>query len=195
MWSTPTLAEYLKRREGISVSWHYIARIWRRENLKAHRSGTLKTSKDPAFAEKVADFVSLYLAPPGGGGCCRSVAAAHLRHTRCRCTRTCTFAEERQPEGEAAKNSSRPQQNRGRSLDPDRECDSHSHRVTPGTCQRSLPPPGAHMPATRFVARPHRNATAVFTLRFDVGTLRDRSNKQTHANSLIFKGDSPRSRS
>ncbi|WP_409468585.1 IS630 family transposase [Streptomyces sp. HC307] len=65
-WSTRTLADHLKRREGISVSWHYVARIWREENLKPHRSGTFKISKDPAFAEKVADIVGLYLAPPGG---------------------------------------------------------------------------------------------------------------------------------
>ncbi|MEU2777876.1 hypothetical protein ABZ646_34560 [Streptomyces sp. NPDC007162] len=63
-WSTRTLADHLKRREG--VSWHYIARIWREENLKPHRSGTFKISKDPAFTEKVADAVGLYLAPPGG---------------------------------------------------------------------------------------------------------------------------------
>jgi transposase len=56
-WSTRTLAEHLKRREGISVSWHHVARIWREENLKPHRSGTFKISKDPAFAEKVADVV------------------------------------------------------------------------------------------------------------------------------------------
>ncbi len=65
-WSTRTLADRLKRHEGISVSWHYIARVWREENLKPHRSGTFKISKDPAFAEKVADVVGLYLAPPGG---------------------------------------------------------------------------------------------------------------------------------
>ncbi len=65
-WSTRTLADYLKRREGISVSFHYVARVWREENLKPHRSGTFKISKDPAFAEKVADVVGLYLAPPGG---------------------------------------------------------------------------------------------------------------------------------
>ncbi len=65
-WSTRTLADHLKRHEGISVSWHYIARVWREENLKPHRSGTFKISKDPAFAEKVADVVGLYLAPPGG---------------------------------------------------------------------------------------------------------------------------------
>ncbi|WP_424863358.1 IS630 family transposase [Streptomyces sp. MMS24-I29] len=65
-WSTRTLADYLKRREGIKVSFHYVARIWREENLKPHRSGTFKLSKDPAFAEKVADIVGLYLDPPGG---------------------------------------------------------------------------------------------------------------------------------
>lgn len=65
-WSTRTLAAYLKRTEGIKVSFHYVARIWREENLKPHRSGTFKLSKDPAFAEKVADIVGLYLDPPGG---------------------------------------------------------------------------------------------------------------------------------
>jgi len=65
-WSTRTLAGHLRRREGISVSWHYIARVWREENLKPHRNGTSKISKDPAFADKVADVVGLYLAPPGG---------------------------------------------------------------------------------------------------------------------------------
>lgn len=65
-WSTRQLAAYLKRVGGVTVSWHYIARIWREENLKPHRLGTFKISKDPAFAEKVADVVGLYLDPPGG---------------------------------------------------------------------------------------------------------------------------------
>lgn len=65
-WSTRTLAAHLKRNEGIKVSFHYVARIWREENLKPHRSGTFKLSKDPAFADKVADIVGLYLDPPGG---------------------------------------------------------------------------------------------------------------------------------
>ncbi|RZB19866.1 hypothetical protein StrepF001_01215 [Streptomyces sp. F001] len=65
-WSTRELAKYLERTENITVSWHYIARIWREERLKPHRSGTFKISKDPAFAEKVADVIGLYLAPPGG---------------------------------------------------------------------------------------------------------------------------------
>ncbi|MDG4534938.1 IS630 family transposase [Streptomyces sp. AV19] len=65
-WSTRELAKYVKRTENVSVSWHYIARVWREENLRPHRNGTFKISKDPAFADKVADVVGLYLAPPGG---------------------------------------------------------------------------------------------------------------------------------
>ncbi|WP_374940079.1 hypothetical protein [Streptomyces finlayi] len=65
-WSTRELAKYLERAENVTVSWHYIARIWREESLKPHRSGTFKISRDPAFAEKVADVIGLYLAPPGG---------------------------------------------------------------------------------------------------------------------------------
>ena len=45
-WSTRTLAAYLKRTEGITVSFHYVARVWREENLKPHRSGTFKLSKE-----------------------------------------------------------------------------------------------------------------------------------------------------
>lgn len=65
-WSTRELAKYLKRVENTTVSWHYIARIWREEHLKPHRNGTFKISKDPAFTEKVADVIGLYLDPPGG---------------------------------------------------------------------------------------------------------------------------------
>ncbi|MFE7661188.1 hypothetical protein [Streptomyces celluloflavus] len=65
-WSTRELAKYLKRTEDVTVPWHYIARIWREENLKPHRSGTFKISKDPVFAQRVADVIGLYLDPPGG---------------------------------------------------------------------------------------------------------------------------------
>ena len=34
--------------------------------MQPHRTGTFKVSRDPAFAEKVADVVGLYLDPPGG---------------------------------------------------------------------------------------------------------------------------------
>lgn len=65
-WSSRQLAAYLKRTEGVAVSWHYVARLWRDNGLKPHRSGTFKLSKDPRFADKVADIVGLYLQPPGG---------------------------------------------------------------------------------------------------------------------------------
>jgi transposase len=65
-WSSRAMSGYLKRVEGISVSWHYVAKLWRENDLKPHRQGTFKLSKDPRFAEKVADVVGLYLDPPGG---------------------------------------------------------------------------------------------------------------------------------
>lgn len=65
-WSSRELAAYLKRTEGVSVSWHHVAKVWRANNLKPHQQGTFKLSRDPQFAEKVADVVGLYLDPPGG---------------------------------------------------------------------------------------------------------------------------------
>jgi transposase len=65
-WSCRELAAYLKRTENVAVSWNYVAKVWRDEGLKPSRQGTFKLSKDPAFAEKVADVVGLYLDPPGG---------------------------------------------------------------------------------------------------------------------------------
>ena len=60
------MAAFIKRTEGVYVSHHYVAKLWRENGLKPHRTGTFKVSKDPAFAEKVADIVGLYLCPPGG---------------------------------------------------------------------------------------------------------------------------------
>jgi transposase len=65
-WSSRELAGYLRRTEGVSVSWHYIAKLWRDNDLRPHRQGTFKLSRDPRFAEKVADIVGLYLDPPAG---------------------------------------------------------------------------------------------------------------------------------
>ena len=48
------------------MSHHYVAKLWRETGLKPHRQGTFKVSKDPAFVEKVADVVGLYLDPPAG---------------------------------------------------------------------------------------------------------------------------------
>jgi transposase len=65
-WSGREMAAYIKRTEGVYVSHHYVAKLWRENGLRPHRQGTFKVSKDPAFTEKVADVVGLYLDPPGG---------------------------------------------------------------------------------------------------------------------------------
>ncbi|MEC3974982.1 IS630 family transposase [Amycolatopsis sp. H20-H5] len=65
-WSSREMAVFITRTEGVSVSHHYVAKLWRENGLKPHRQGTFKVGKDPAFAEKVADIVGLYLDPPGG---------------------------------------------------------------------------------------------------------------------------------
>src|SRR5258706_883441 len=65
-WSSRQLAAYLKRTDGVLVSWHYVAGLWRRHGLKPHRQGTFKVSRGPAFPAKVADVVGLNLDPPGG---------------------------------------------------------------------------------------------------------------------------------
>jgi transposase len=65
-WSARTLAAYFTAHEGAKVSWHYVAKLWRANDLRPHKHGTFKLSKDPAFAVKTADVVGLYLDPPGG---------------------------------------------------------------------------------------------------------------------------------
>jgi transposase len=64
-WSSRELAAYIARTEGVRVSHHWIAVLWRANHLRPHRQGAVKLSKDPAFAVKVADIVALYLDPPG----------------------------------------------------------------------------------------------------------------------------------
>jgi len=65
-WSSREMAAYITRTEQVAVSYHWVAKLWRENGLKPHRSGTFKLSKDPAFAAKVYDIVALYLDPPGG---------------------------------------------------------------------------------------------------------------------------------
>jgi transposase len=65
-WSSREMAAFILRTESVYVSHHYVAKLWRDNKLRPHRQGTFKISKDPEFAEKVADIVGLYLAPPGG---------------------------------------------------------------------------------------------------------------------------------
>jgi transposase len=65
-WSSRELAAHLEQTEGVSVSFHWVARLWRENGLKPQRQGTFKISRDPEFAAKVADIIGLYLDPPGG---------------------------------------------------------------------------------------------------------------------------------
>jgi transposase len=65
-WSSRERAAFIARTEGVYVSHHYVAKLWRDTKLEPQRQGTFKVSKDPEFATKVADIVGLYLDPPGG---------------------------------------------------------------------------------------------------------------------------------
>lgn len=65
-WSSRQMAAYITRTEGVPVSWHYVAKLWRDNELQPHRQGTFKLSRDPKFADKVFDVVGLYLDPPAG---------------------------------------------------------------------------------------------------------------------------------
>ncbi len=57
-WSTRGMA----KAQGLSQAT--IWRIWKRHNLKPHRSKTFKLSRDKHFVEKLTDVVGLYLNPP-----------------------------------------------------------------------------------------------------------------------------------
>jgi transposase len=63
-WSSREMVKFIARTEGVTVSFHYVAALWRETGLKPHRRGTFKLSRDPDFADKVADVVGLYLDPP-----------------------------------------------------------------------------------------------------------------------------------
>lgn len=65
-WSSREMAGWITRTEGVPVSHHYVAKLWRENGIRPHRHGTFKLSRDPEFADKVADIVGLYLSPPGG---------------------------------------------------------------------------------------------------------------------------------
>ena len=57
-WSTRTMAA------AVGISEASVRRIWHNHGLKPHRLQTFKVSRDPNFAEKLADIVGLYLNPP-----------------------------------------------------------------------------------------------------------------------------------
>src|SRR6266702_1112488 len=57
-WSTRTMAV------AVGISESSVRRIWHTHGLKPHLLQTFKVSRDPKFAEKLADIVGLYLNPP-----------------------------------------------------------------------------------------------------------------------------------
>ena len=57
-WSTRDMGK------AAEVSASTVRRIWQEHGLKPHRTRTFKLSRDPEFAEKLANVVGLYLNPP-----------------------------------------------------------------------------------------------------------------------------------
>jgi len=49
---------------AMGISEKSVRRIWHRHGLEPHLQRTFKVSNDPAFAEKLADIVGLYMDPP-----------------------------------------------------------------------------------------------------------------------------------
>jgi len=49
---------------AVGISEASVRRIWHTHGLKPHLLQTFKVSRDPKFAEKLADIVGLYLHPP-----------------------------------------------------------------------------------------------------------------------------------
>ena len=57
-WSVRSMAK------ATGLSRHSVHTIWQRNDLKPHRVGTFKLSKDPLFEQKFWDVIGLYLNPP-----------------------------------------------------------------------------------------------------------------------------------
>jgi transposase len=57
-WSTRTLGKHL------GIPHTLVARVWQRAGLQPHRLERYVRSTDPAFEEKAADIIGLYLNPP-----------------------------------------------------------------------------------------------------------------------------------
>ena len=50
--------------QAVGISLRSVQRIWEAHQLKPHRLRSFKRSRDPRFAEKLADVVGLYVDPP-----------------------------------------------------------------------------------------------------------------------------------
>ena len=65
-WSSREMAAWISRVEGILVSHHYVAKLWRDNGIQPHRHGTFKLSRESGCTSEVAGIAGLYLSPPGG---------------------------------------------------------------------------------------------------------------------------------
>jgi transposase len=65
-WTSPEMARYIKKTEGVYVSQTWVSRLWREHGLAPWRQAVFKISTDPDFEDKVRDVVGLYLDPPEG---------------------------------------------------------------------------------------------------------------------------------
>lgn len=65
-WTSPEMARYIKKTEGVYVSQTWVSRLWRENGLRPWRQGTFKISKDPDFEKKVREIVDLYMNSPEG---------------------------------------------------------------------------------------------------------------------------------
>ena len=59
--SGPTL---VRQDADVEYSYSSNSTIWKRNDLKPHRTRTFKLSKDPKFEQKFWDVIGLYLHPP-----------------------------------------------------------------------------------------------------------------------------------
>ncbi len=95
-WSTRSMG----REAGISSST--VGRIWRRNDLKPHRTKTFKLSNDKDFERKFWDVIGLYLDPPE-----KSVVLCCDEKTQCQALER-TQPGLTHPAGAAARNRAHP---------------------------------------------------------------------------------------
>jgi transposase len=57
-WSSREMAAFIKRTEGVYVSHHYVAKLWRDSGLRPHRQGTFKRAPAARVKRANAQFKS-----------------------------------------------------------------------------------------------------------------------------------------
>ncbi|MEX5637630.1 hypothetical protein [Parafrankia sp. FMc2] len=62
------MVKYVSRIPGVTISWRYMAKLWREERLRPPCQGTFKLSRGPRLADKVG--LHLVDLPCGAGVLC-----------------------------------------------------------------------------------------------------------------------------